>query len=81
MLLSTYPCDARNKFAQQVSQEKIVQNSALRDYPEHCLLITHEVSCSLENSRTSALPALPKQLHLLRHICYFLELIADVKIG
>lgn len=35
MLLNAYLCEARNKSAQLVIQEKVFQNCALQDYPEH----------------------------------------------
>lgn len=78
MLLNPYLCEARNKSAKLVIQEKVFQNCALRDCPEHHSCLPHIKFLVLYQIQEVelTLPALPKQLQ----IYYLPGLIADVKI-
>lgn len=66
MLLNAYLCEARNKSAQLVIQEKVFQNCVLQDYPEHhfCLSQIKLLVVYWIQEEVLTLPALPKQLHI-----------------
>jgi len=82
MLLNPYLHEARNKSTQLVIQKKVFQNCALRDYPECHSCLSHIKFPAIYQIQGVELtqPALPKQLHISRCICYLPGLIADVKI-